>query len=246
MTDKRPPLGITMGDPAGVGPELCLRLLGHQESLDACLPVIFGDSAVLNRVASILGLDFPIRCLSLREWETGNTGLGEPVVIDLPSSDLDYMQPGRVDSQTGAASYRFIEAAIDAALNRRIAAVVTAPINKEALRAAGIQQPGHTEIFAEKTGSTRSCMMLTSDELTCSFVTTHIGYRDVPAALSIERIWEVLDLSHKAMKRLRGRTPKVAVCGLNPHAGEHGLLATEKRRTSFSPQSNPRDSREST
>jgi len=213
-----------MGDPAGVGPELCLRLLSHQDTLDTCLPVVFGDSSVLRRVADAIGLSYSISTVSFEEWETFDRDISEPVVIDLHTSELNCVQSGLVDASTGAASYRFIAAAIDAALSHKIAAVVTGPINKEAIRSAGIQHPGHTEIFAEKTGSERSCMMLTSDELTCSFVTTHIGYRDVPAALSVERVSEVIDLSAEAMRRLRGRSPKLVVCGLNPHAGEHGLF----------------------
>ncbi len=136
--------------------------------------------------------------------------------------------PGTVNAATGQAAYAYINASIDAALSGQVDAVTTGPIHKEAIRAAGVPYPGHTEIYAAKTGADRACMMLTSDELTCSFVTTHVGYRDVPGLLSQQRIYEVIRLSHDAMSRLRERTPKLVVCGLNPHAGENGLFGGQE------------------
>ncbi|MCA9259155.1 MAG: 4-hydroxythreonine-4-phosphate dehydrogenase PdxA, partial [Planctomycetales bacterium] len=114
-------------------------------------------------------------------------------------------------------------------------AIVTGPIHKEALHAAGIRHPGHTEIFIEQTGAERACMMLTSAELTCGFVTTHVGYRDVPSLLSIDRIVEVIDLCGEAVARLRGRSPRIVVCGLNPHAGEHGLFGDSEEERIIAP-----------
>jgi 4-phospho-D-threonate 3-dehydrogenase / 4-phospho-D-erythronate 3-dehydrogenase len=102
--------------------------------------------------------------------------------------------------------------------------VSTAPLNKEAMHAAGINFPGHTEIFAARTNAARSCMMQYSEEITCTFVTVHVGYREVPALLTKERILDVIELTAAALKRLRQRDPQIVVCGLNPHAGEHGLF----------------------
>jgi 4-hydroxythreonine-4-phosphate dehydrogenase len=118
----------------------------------------------------------------------------------------------------------YIERSIEAALAGEVAAVVTGPIHKEALRAAGVAFPGHTEIFAERTGAKRACMMLMSPELTCSFVTVHVGYREVPGLLSVERVLEVIELTADYVRRVRSREPVLAVCGLNPHAGEQGLF----------------------
>ena len=103
-------------------------------------------------------------------------------------------------------------------------AITTAPINKEALHLAGIRFPGHTEMLAARTSSPRSCMMQYSEEITCTFVTTHVGYSDVPRLLNIERILDVIDLTVQALRRLGCSDPKLVVCGLNPHAGEHGLF----------------------
>ncbi len=235
QTGKLPRIGITMGDPAGIGPELCLRLLADHETRRSCVPLIFGNARILRRLASALSFDLSVPSVLHDEWIATATDATGPMVVDIKMDHPDDVSPGQVDAATGLASYCFIEAAIESALSSRIAAVVTGPINKEALRAAGIGYPGHTEIFAEKTSAKRSCMMLTSDELSCSFVTTHIGYRGVPAALSTERILSVIELSERAMHSLRGRPVKLAVCGLNPHAGEHGLFGGGEEETIIVP-----------
>jgi 4-hydroxythreonine-4-phosphate dehydrogenase len=129
-----------------------------------------------------------------------------------------------VSAATGRAGFTYVERAIDAALAEQVAAVSTAPLNKEAMHAAGIKYPGHTEIFADRTKAARSCMMQYSEEITCTFVTVHVGYREVPGLLTTERILDVIDLTAEALARLRGRPPTIVVCGLNPHAGEHGLF----------------------
>ena len=136
------------------------------------------------------------------------------------------LTPGVVSADTGRASFGYIQAAIDAALAGEVAAVSTAPINKEAIHSAGINYPGHTEMFAARTNAVRSCMMQFSPELTCTFVTVHVGYAEVPALLSVARILEVIELTRLpvAMRSLHGHEPRLVVCGLNPHAGEHGLF----------------------
>jgi len=227
----RPRIAVTMGDPAGIGPELCLRLLQDAEGARQATPIVFGDAGVLRRVARHCGLPVPAHVFEAADRRDLGTSIQEPAVWDLGAIPADALQPGLVSAATGRASYRYIEAAMDAALSGQVAAVTTAPIHKEALHAAGIRYPGHTEIFATRTGAARSCMMLTSSTITCSLVTTHVGYRDVPAQLTVERILEVIELTAEAMRRIRGRPPKLVVCGLNPHAGEHGLFgAGEEER----------------
>jgi len=226
-----PRIAVTMGDPAGVGPELCLRLLHDAGVAKLATPIVFGDAGVLRRVARHCGLPEPAQIVKPAEWEAVGDEIREPAVWDLEAIAADAVQPGSVSAATGRASYRYIEAAIAAALASQVAGVATGPIHKEALHAAEIPFPGHTEIFAARTGAARSCMMLTSSQITCSLVTTHIGYRDVPGQLSVERIVEVIELTAEAMRRIRGRAPKLVVCGLNPHAGEHGLFgAGEEER----------------
>lgn len=204
---SKPRIAVTMGDPAGIGPELCLRLLQNTAVREVCTPVIFGDLSVLQRVSSLLSLPFDAAD-----------------VRDLQCVDGSSVVPGKVDAQCGDAAFRYVIAAIEAGLSGKVDAVATAPLNKEAMHAAGHKYPGHTEIFAERMSAPRSCMMLTSPELTCSFATVHVGLCDVPGLLSVQRVLDVIELTAEAMRRIRGSEPKLVCCGLNPHAGENGLF----------------------
>lgn len=231
--NRRPVLGITMGDPAGIGPELCLRALREPSALKICTPVVFGDADLLARVAKSLRrrgrngkASKPMaafRILRESEWSSLERVEG-PLVVDCQAMDAAKVRPGTISAACGRAAYRYIERAIGAAMDRKLAAVVTAPIHKESLRLAGVPHPGHTEIFTSLTGASHSCMMLYSEALTVSMVTTHIGYGEVPGKLSAARVRDVIKLTADAMFRLLGRRPRLAVCGLNPHAGEHGLF----------------------
>ena len=137
-------------------------------------------------------------------------------------------EKGLAGVKCGRAGYIYIEKAIQAALAKKIDGVVTAPIHKESLNLSGVKFPGHTEIFAALTKAKRSCMMLYSDVLTVSMVTTHIGYAEVPQKISARRVLDVIELTAEAMRCILRREPKLAVCGLNPHAGEHGLFGSRE------------------
>ncbi len=220
---SRPIIAITMGDPAGVGPEICLRALGSSEVAGHCVPVVFGDAAVLRRCARHLGLGFEASVVSA--GDLGSLGhCRGGVVVDVPALDRDAFLPGRADANTGTAAYAYVQRGIEAALAGQVAAVATAPLSKEALGRAGVPFPGHTEIFAERTGAKRWCMMQYSEEVACAFATVHVGYAEVPRLLTSERVLEVIRLSAESLERIRGRKAKVLVCGLNPHAGERGLF----------------------
>ncbi len=229
--DGLPVVGVTMGDPAGVGPELCLRALADASLRAACVPVVFGSAAVLGRAASACGLPPPPPAAGPAEPD----GFRAPGVYDPGGCDAAGFTPGQVGAATGRAACRCVERAVEEALAGRLDAVCTAPLHKEALRAAGVSHPGHTELLAELTGAARVCMMLTSEAVTCSLVTAHVGYRDVPAALSGARVLEVIDLTAEAVRRLRGREPRLVVCGLNPHAGEHGLFGAGEEERIIAP-----------
>jgi len=231
----KPIIAVTMGDPAGVGPEICLQLLANPEVRDFATPVVFGDARLLARCARQTGLPAPRRILSEIEWAEKCASLDEPAVLDLFGFDADGFTPGTVSARTGAAGYRYVEKSIQAALAGQVAAVATAPLNKEALHAAGITYPGHTEMFAEKMAAPRSCMTFFSEAMICSLVTVHIGYQDVVPALSTRRILDVIELTAEAVRRVKGRAPKMAVCGLNPHAGEHGLFGRGEEEQIIAP-----------
>lgn len=227
----KPRIAVTMGDPAGIGPEICLEMLTNARVKEVAVPLVFADAAVLRRVSKVLGKPFSCEVMSWEEWQ-GRDGMAEAgMVVDCGAMDSDQLVPGQVSGATGRASFRYLERAMESALAGWVDGVATGPIHKEAWKAAGVPYAGHTEWLQARTGAERVCMMLTSPRITCSLVTTHVGLREVPELLSVARIVEVIELTHKAMIRLRGRKPRLVVNGLNPHAGEGGLFgAGEEER----------------
>jgi 4-phospho-D-threonate 3-dehydrogenase / 4-phospho-D-erythronate 3-dehydrogenase len=232
---SKPLIAVTMGDPAGVGPEICLQLLANESIRDHAVPVVFGDARLLHRCARQTGLRAPRRIVSEIDWAEQCRTITEPCVLDVFGFDTEAFAPGQVSARTGAAGYRYVEKSIEAALAGQVAAVATAPLNKEALHAAGIRYPGHTEMFAEKMAAPRSCMTFFSPEMICSLVTVHIGYQDVVPALSTARVLDVIELTEAAVRLIKRKRPRLAVCGLNPHAGEHGLFGRGEEETIISP-----------
>ena len=232
---RKPRIAVTMGDPAGIGPELCLRLINYTAITDACTPVIFGDAEVLRRVAGLLGLRFDVPIFDHATWSKKYAAVFGPAVLDLNCITGADVRPGEVSAACGEAAFRYVIASIEAGLAGQVSAVATGPLNKEAMHAAGHRYPGHTEIFAERMKAARSCMMLTSPELTCSFATVHVGYHEVPGLLSVARILDVIELTGDALQRMRGRAPVIAVCGLNPHAGERGLFGNREEERLIQP-----------
>lgn len=205
----RPRLAVTMGDPAGIGPELCLRLFTEDAPDFEADLTIFGSDQVLNDVSLATGLP-----------------LGGDLIDFGP---VEGLIPAEISKHTGQAAHRYLIEAIDATLAGHFDGIVTCPLSKEALALAGITHPGHTEILVERTGATRHAMMLTSAELSCSLVTTHCPLSQVAGLLTTERILEVIELTAETMIRLHGRPAKLAILGLNPHAGENGLFGDEEQ-----------------
>ena len=231
---NKPTIALTMGDPAGIGPEVCLHALNSAEISRLCIPVLFGDADILKRCARTLKLNDRFPVFPGNDFEELHR-VQQPAIADVHALDHAAFKPGRIDANTGAASFAYINAAIDAALAGHVAAVSTASINKEALALAGIPYPGHTEIFADRAGSGRWCMMQYSEEITCTFATVHVGYAEVPKLLTIQRVQEVIELSAESLERIRGHKAKVVVCGLNPHAGERGLFGDNEEERIIMP-----------
>ena len=169
-----PRIAVTTGDPAGIGPEVCLKLLANPEVLEICQPIIFGDASVLNKAAEECGLPRPEKVVHRLEEAT------EACVLDFKKIAANDYMTGCINAATGHAGYHYVIEAIDAALAKNVDAVTTGPLNKEALRMADVPFPGHTEIFADRTQSERACMLQYSEEVRCVFVTTHVGYAEVP------------------------------------------------------------------
>lgn len=233
MSKHLPRIAVTMGDPAGIGPELCLRLLANAELAESCTPLVFGDAAVLKQAAMSCRLPQPDRVIAVSHLSEFK--LDSPAVVDCALIEPSQFKTGQVNRETGAASFQYIELAIRACQSKQVEAVCTGPINKEAWVAAGNKYPGHTELFADRTGCDRFCMMMTSPGFSCSLVTTHVGYGEVPAMLTTELIWEVTELTHNALTRILGRRPKLAMLGLNPHAGENGLFGNREEERIIAP-----------
>ena len=224
MNDK-PKIAITMGDPSGVGPELCLKLLEDEETLKFCQPVIFGSAVTLELAANELNLNSPKNILNYESWKSSETIDPKLQLIDIKNMNSKELMKGQVSMKSGQASLEYLEKAIDATVSKKFDALTTCPINKASINMAGCKYPGHTEILAEKTGAHEYCMMQYSKEVTASFVTCHIGLKEACSLISQDRVLTVIKLTAKAIKSINNsKSNSIAVCGLNPHSGESGLF----------------------
>ncbi|MBA4716026.1 MAG: 4-hydroxythreonine-4-phosphate dehydrogenase PdxA [Verrucomicrobiales bacterium] len=214
-----------MGDPSGIGPELCLKLLENKDVYNFCNPVIFGNSAILNLAAKKLNLNADLSVIPHEEWQKLDRNLDDINIIDIGDFDQNSLAVGKISKKSGEASYRYIDEAIIAARKNKVDAITTCPINKYSINMAGCKLPGHTEIFAEKTSSKKYCMMQYSSEITASFVTSHVGLKEACSMITEERIIQVIELTSSALNSINDSKPKdIVVCGLNPHSGENGLF----------------------
>ena len=222
-------IGITMGDPAGIGPEVCVRAMHDRGILDRCVPVVFGNAEVMRKAAKTCNVDASFMEISISEWNDKHIAR-EPLVVDCGVAKLDMIEPGKVSAVCGKAAYTYLEHGITAAMEGHVSAIATAPLHKVSLHMAGVEFPGHTEILASLTKAPAHCMMMAASELKVSLVTTHVPISKVPKLLTRERIVEVIKLTADVMARFGRKRPRLAVCGLNPHAGEEGLFGDEDSR----------------
>ena len=224
MNLQQAPIAITFGDPSGIGPEIIAKVFNEPNGLPPM--VVVGDAGVLARAARLL--DLPV---VVRRADAPEGALFQPGVIDViqPADRLpDDLPIGRIDARSGRAAYESIRHAIELARAGRVRAITTAPINKEALRAAGITYPGHTEMLADLGGAPGEvAMMLMNGELRVVLVSVHIALRSVMDAITIDRELATIRLANGAARSLNVAQPRVAVAGLNPHAGENGLFGRE-------------------
>jgi len=216
------PIAITMGDPCGIGPEIIAKLYADTAPLSPTL--VLGDEGIIKRAIRLLTL--PVKVIVIDSPEDFQFTPNTINLVSLSSLPED-IPFGQLDARAGKAAYDYIRAGIDLALQKRIRAVVTAPINKEALRLAGFHYPGHTEILADFSGTKDFAMMLMNDDLRVILVTIHVSLREAIEQLTMERELMTIRLAHRAMTQLGIAQPRIAVAGLNPHAGEHGLFGSE-------------------
>lgn len=210
-----------MGDASGVGPEIIVKSLQHQELYDRANFVVIGDAKILKRAVNLLNSDLEINTVSMDSNFTTKFGEIACLDLDLLQESLPY---GEVNAEAGNAAFQYLKTAVNLALEGRIDAICTAPLNKEALHMGGHNYPGHTEIIAELTGTKDFSMMLTTPKLRVIHVTTHIGLIDAVKKINSNRVYTTIKLAHQSMLKLGIKQPKIGVCGINPHAGENGLF----------------------
>ena len=224
----RPLLAITMGDAAGTGPEIVAKAFADPVVHSVCRPLVIGDAATMERAARVCGTTQTVRVV--RDVHDARYEPGHIDVLDLANIDLAKLQLGRVDPMAGGAAYDYIKRATELALSGRVAAIVTSAINKEALNLAGHHYDGHTGLLAALCQSPGATMMLVAEGLRVSHVSTHVPLRVAIERVRPERILKVLQLTHDAVRALGIATPRLAVAGLNPHAGENGLFGDEEQK----------------
>ena len=219
----KPRIAITMGDPAGIGPEIICKALSRAELWEICIPVIFGDRDWMTHTAKSLSL--PMRFSTM---ETETSSIHSPALFQATSTDSSLIVEGKLSSEAGKAGVESVKSAVNAAIAGEVEAIVTAPLNKEAIRLAGYSYPGHTELLAEMTNTPKYGMMLLSGNLRVVHVSTHVSLLEAISRVKTERILECIRLSNQACKKLGIAKPRIAVAGLNPHAGENGLFGREE------------------
>jgi 4-hydroxythreonine-4-phosphate dehydrogenase len=227
MTPQRPLLGITMGDPAGVGPEITAKALTLPEVTSTCRPVVIGDRSVM--AATLELLRSPLSLHAIKKVAECNFSPGTIECLDLGNVDIVRLKKASVSAEAGRAAYAYIETGVRLCQSKEIDGIVTAPVNKEGLAAAGVRHSGHTEILAELSGTKDFAMLLMGKALRVIHVTTHVSLRRVPDLVTRERVLRVIELAQRTMNFLGTARPKIAVCGLNPHAGEDGLFGDEEK-----------------
>jgi 4-phospho-D-threonate 3-dehydrogenase / 4-phospho-D-erythronate 3-dehydrogenase len=214
-------LAITIGDPAGIGPELALRVAENWSTASGVALRLIGDAALLKRVSQLLGLALP-PVIHASEIDDDTVACG---IVSIGHLKADEVVPGQWSVDSGQASYEWVRFAIEQAIAKKISSIVTGPIQKEAWHSAGIAYPGHTELLADMTQTPEYRMMLTAPEISCVLVTIHVPLADVAASLTTESIYQSIQLASEALTRAHCRPARVTVCGLNPHAGENGLFS---------------------
>ena len=224
---KNPILGVTMGDPAGVGPEIIVRAGAEPEVQRTSRPVVIGAAATLGEALALVGS--PLRLHSVTQVAECRWQPGTLEVLDLANVDMATLPRARVSAAAGRAAYEYIETAVALAKAGAIDGIVTAPINKEALAAAGMTHSGHTEILASLSGTRDFAMLLMGHELRVIHVTTHVALRRVPDLVTRDRVLRTVQLAQRTLEGLGIPRGRIAVAGLNPHAGEDGLFGDEEK-----------------
>ena len=221
----RTKIAIPMGDPAGVGPEIVVKTAVSKEILDLCDLVVIGDKNVLEKAIEICQVNLKIH--TIKNIEEGKYEKGILNVIDLENVDMNTLEYGQVQGMCGKAAFEYIKKCVELAMEHKVDAIATTPINKESLKAGNVNYIGHTEILGDLSNSRDPLTMFEVDNMRVFFLTRHMSLRRACDAITKERVLEYIERCTKALKQL-GVSGKMAVAGLNPHSGEHGLFGDEE------------------
>lgn len=225
---NKPRIAISAGDPAGIGPEVCVKALNLSEVYEICNPLVVCDKKIIEQAIEFCGLDLKVN--SVVEPDKGLYQFGIIDVLDIPNIDMEKFSFNIISRMTGKASFEYVKKIIDLALAKKVDATVTGPIHKEAIKEAGFNFPGHTEIFAHYTSTTKYAMMLADEDFRVIHVNTHRSMLESIKRINIERVLETITLADAALRNMGIDNPRIAVNGLNPHAGENGLFGDEEIR----------------
>jgi len=223
----KPILGITMGDPASIGPEITVKVLSDPAVYEACRPLIVGDAAVMEAAARIVGRQ-DIRIRAIQDVCEAEFAFGVIDVLDMGLVDMNKLEYGKVSQMAGHAAFEYVRKVIELAQDKKVHATVTNALNKEAINLAGHHYSGHTEIYAAFTGVSKYTMMLAHHNLRVVHVSTHVSLKRAIELAKKDRILEVIRIADTALKEMGIKNPRIGVAGLNPHCGEGGLFGTEE------------------
>ena len=228
----RPIIAVTMGDAAGIGPEIVVKALARPDVPAAVRALVIGDAGRLAKAAAIAGVSLNVHRVDGPASGVFAAGTIDCVDLGLIPDDLPF---GQLSAVAGDAAYRYIERAVALAMAGSVDAICTAPLNKEALRAGGHDFPGHTELLAHLTGTREVSMMLSAPGLRVIHCTTHLGLIDAIARIDPDLVARTIGRGHEALVRAGIAAPRIAVCGINPHAGEHGLFGRGEEESKVAP-----------
>lgn len=226
MENIKPILGISLGDPAGIGPEIAVKALNNPKTYELCRPILVGDAGSVQDALRITGL--PLALHAVGAVKDAKFQRGTVDLYDLRNVDKAAFRYGEVSAMCGNAAFEAVKKVIDLAMSREIDGTVTGPLNKEALNLAGHHFSGHTEIYAHYTNTKDYCMMLCYGDLRVAHVSTHVALREACDRVKKDRVLRMIRLADEACRKFGIEKPRIAVAGLNPHAGENGLFGREE------------------
>lgn len=226
--DILPVLAVTMGDPSGIGPEIAVKVFSRETVYRDYRPLVIGNADQIAAAIGLCGSDIRVR--TIRQPEEAKFQYGTIDLIDLPVAHPERIRAGEISAESGDIAFRSVVEGIELARSKRVDAVVTCPLHKEAMNLAGHHFSGHTEIFAHYTGSDKYAMLLADERIRIIHVTTHVSLRNACDLIKKKRIIEVIRLMDDALKSLGIERPQIGVAGLNPHSSDGGLFGDEEEK----------------